>query len=44
MKTVQETETEVILAMGKLIEELQQKLNSALDKIQELEKQVYGSR
>ena len=44
MKTVKETETETILAMGKLIEELQQKLNSALDKIQELEKQIYGSR
>lgn len=44
MKTVKETETEAILAMGKLIEELQQKLNSALDRIQELEKQIYGSR
>jgi len=44
MKTVRETETEAILAMGNLIEELQQKLNSALDKIQELEKQIYGSR
>ena len=44
MKTVKEKETEATLAMGKLIEELQQKLNSALDKIQELEKQIYGSR
>ena len=44
MKTVKETETEAILAMAKLIEELQQKLSFALDKIQELEKQIYGSR
>lgn len=44
MKTLKETETETILAMGVLIRELQDKLNYALNRIQELEKQIYGSR
>lgn len=44
MKTLKETETEAILRMGQLIEDLQNQLASALERIQELEKQLYGSR
>jgi hypothetical protein len=44
MKTLKETETEAILRMGQLIKDLQNQLASALERIQELEKQLYGSR
>lgn len=44
MKTLKETETESILRMYELIKDLQNQLALALERIQELEKQLYGSR
>jgi len=44
MKTVKEKEIEAVLKLGETIEHLQKQLNEALDRIQELEKQIYGSR
>jgi hypothetical protein len=44
MKTVREKEIEAILKLGETIDHLQKQLNEALDRIQELEKQLYGSR
>ena len=44
MKTLKESETEAVLRMGETIKELQNQLASALERIQELEKQLYGSR
>ena len=44
MKTLKEQETEAILKLGETIDHLQKQLNEALDRIQELEKQLYGSR
>jgi hypothetical protein len=44
MNTVNQEQTKTILKMGELIEELQSQLAAALDRIQELEKQIYGSR
>ena len=42
MKTLQQQETEAILAMAKKIEELEQALASAHQRVRELESQVYG--
>ena len=44
MKTVKEKEIEAVLKLGETIDHLQKQLNDALDRIQELEKQIYGSR
>lgn len=42
MKTVQEQETEAILAMGERIKELEKLLEQANDRVRQLESQVYG--
>lgn len=42
MKTIQEQETEAILAMGEKIKELQEQLNQANERVRQLESQVYG--
>jgi sulfur transfer protein SufE len=42
MKTIQEQETQAILAMGEKIKELQQQLNQANERVRQLESQVYG--
>jgi hypothetical protein len=42
MKTLQEQETEAILAMANRIKELEQALQIANDRVRQLESQVYG--
>jgi hypothetical protein len=42
MKTVQEQETEAILAMAQRIKELEKLLEQANDRVRQLESQVYG--
>jgi len=42
MKTIQEQETEAILAMGEKIRQLEQLLQQANDRVRQLESQVYG--
>jgi len=42
MKTLQQQETEAILAMARRIEELEQQLATAHQRVRELESQVYG--
>jgi sulfur transfer protein SufE len=42
MKTLQEQETEAILAMGEKIKQLQEQLNQANERVRQLESQVYG--
>ena len=42
MKTLQEQETEAILAMANRIKELEQALQQANDRVRQLESQVYG--
>ncbi len=42
MKTLQEQETEAILAMADRIKELEQALQQANDRVRQLESQVYG--
>jgi len=44
MNTLEQQETEAILEMDRKITELQTMLLSALDRIRELEQQIYGSR
>lgn len=42
MKTLQEQETEAILAMAQRIKELEELLQQANDRVRQLESQVYG--
>ena len=42
MKTLQEQETEAILAMAQGIKELEKLLEQANDRVRQLESQVYG--
>jgi hypothetical protein len=42
MKTLQEQETEAILAMAQRIKELEKLLEQANDRVRQLESQVYG--
>jgi len=42
MKTLQQQETEAILAMADRIKELEQALQQANDRVRQLESQVYG--
>jgi hypothetical protein len=42
MKTLQEQETQAILAMAEKIRELEQLLSQANDRVRQLESQVYG--
>jgi hypothetical protein len=42
MKTLQQQETEAILAMANRIKELEQALQQANDRVRQLESQVYG--
>jgi hypothetical protein len=42
MKTLQEQETEAILAMAQRIRELEEALQQANDRVRQLESQVYG--
>lgn len=42
MKTLQQQETEAILAMAQRIEELEQLLKQANERVRQLESQVYG--
>jgi sulfur transfer protein SufE len=42
MKTIQEQETQAILAMGEKIKQLQEQLNQANERVRQLESQVYG--
>jgi len=42
MKTLQQQETEAILAMAQRIEELEKLLQQANDRVRQLESQVYG--
>jgi LPS O-antigen subunit length determinant protein (WzzB/FepE family) len=42
MKTLQQQETEAILAMAERIKELEQALQIANDRVRQLESQVYG--
>lgn len=42
MKTIQQQETEAILAMAQRIRELEKLLEQANDRVRQLESQVYG--
>lgn len=42
MKTLQEQETQAILAMAERIKELEQLLQQANDRVRQLESQVFG--
>jgi len=42
MKTLQEQETEAILALAQRIKELEKLLEQANDRVRQLESQVYG--
>jgi len=44
MKTVQQLETEAILAMGEKITELEKQLAMANERIRQLESQLYGGK
>lgn len=44
MKTLKQQEAQTIIDMDRKISELQTMLLSALDRIRELEQQIYGSR